>query len=223
MRLIVRTLLRTRTGALRSQGAAAVLNCLLLCLIFPAPAAQDHFEDLRAKWFQLLTGGTNFNLNDPQVKPALSALDATAASNWKSMVTNQMTNRPYLWTNLTNSADAAEITKGYDRLRSMALAYATYGSAWKGDAGLAASIQDGLIWMTNRYNQTLRDNTTNWYDLEIGATLRIADIAVLMYGAPGVTNLADSLNVMDYFVPSPFTSPSNRNTGANLADKIRVV
>ncbi len=183
-------------------------------------AAED-CDQLRVKWWQLQTGGTNYSLTDSLVKSRLTSITNSAWSYWRSM--DKTGTNTYLWTNLTSTSDSGEISTAYSRLRAMALAYATYGSGLRGDAALAADIQTGLNWMhANRYHESAA-KYDNWYDWEIGAPLHIVDLAVFMYDALGIAGLSNTLNAVDHFVPSPFGGTSGTSTGGNLTDKIRVV
>jgi hyaluronate lyase len=185
----------------------------------------DDFDKLRVKWWQVQTGGTNYSLTDSLVKSRLTSITNTALNYWNSMDKSGTNN--YLWADLTSTTDSAEISSAYTRLRAMALAYATYGSYLRGNAALAADIQTGLNWMySHRYNESIPATSgeyDNWWDWEIGAPLVIADLAVFMYDALGLTGLSNTLNALDHFVPSPFSGTPGTSTGGNLTDKLRVV
>ncbi len=185
----------------------------------------DDFDKLRVAWWQLQTGGTNYSLSDNLVKSRLTSITNAATSDWNSM--DKTGTNAFLWSDLTSTTDSAEISTAYTRLRAMALAYATYGSALRSNATLSADIQTGLNWMhTHRYNESIpaaSGEYDNWYDWEIGAPLQIVDIAVFMYDALGITGLSNTLNALDHFVPSPFSGTSGTSTGGNLTDKIRSV
>ena len=125
-------------------------------------AAADSFDQLRVAWAQSLTGGTNYSLADNLVKSRLSNIETTASNYWSSM--KKSVGRTTLWSDLTSTNESGQISTAYSRLRSMALAYATYGSTLRSNATLAADIQGGLNWMySNRYNESLAEYD-NWYD-----------------------------------------------------------
>ncbi len=184
--------------------------------------AGDDFDSLRLKWKDQLTGGTNYNLSNALVKSRLQSITNSAQSYWNSM--DKSPTRTYLWSDLTSTTVSAQIVTAYSRLRAMALGYASYGTTMRGNAALAADIQGGLSWMyANRYNES-KVQYDNWFHWEIGAPLQITDLAVLMYEALGMTGLSNSLNTVDWFTPSPTNHGlPGTFTGANLADRIRIV
>lgn len=182
----------------------------------------DAFDNLRHAWWTYTTGGTNYDLNNVLVKSLLQSITNTANSHWNSM--NKSPGRTHLWSDLTSTTVSAEVVTAFSRLRAMALAHATYGSLLRGNAALAADIQGGLDWMYgNRYNEATAQYD-NWYHWEIGAPLQITDIAVLMYDSLGLAGLLNSLNAVEHFTPLPTEhGRAGTFTGANLADRIRIV
>ena len=194
---------------------------LLIDNVTLTTTAADDFDKLRAKWWQVQTGGTNYSLTDSLVKSRLTSLTNTALGYWNTM--DKSGTNTFLWNDLTSTTDSGQISTAYSRLRAMALGYATYGSNLRSNATLAADIQTGLNWMyANRYNETATEYD-NWYDWEIGAPLSIADVAIFMYDALGITGLSNTLSAVDNFTPSPFSGTSGTSTGGNLTDKMRIV
>lgn len=195
---------------------------LLACLLGATSLRADDFDALRVKWWETITGGTNYSLTDSLVRTRLQSITNTALTHWSSM--DKSPARTYLWSDLTSTTVSAQIVTAYSRLRAMALAYASHGSALQSNTTLAGDIQGGLDWMyANRYNET-KAQYDNWYHWEIGAPLQIADIAVLMHDGLGLAGLANSLNSLEHFTPSPTNhGRSGTFTGANLADRIRIV
>lgn len=194
----------------------------LFGLTLVARIQADAFDDLRHAWWSHTTGGTNYDLNNSLVRTRLQSITNSANSSWSSM--DKSPTRTYLWSDLTSTTISAQIVTAYSRLRAMALAHATYGSWLRGNAALAADIQSGLDWMyANRYNET-KAQYDNWFHWEIGAPLQITDIAVLMHDTLGLPGLANSLKAVEHFTPSPTEhGRAGTFTGANLADRIRVV
>jgi hypothetical protein len=207
------------------EGGAGWWVPLLIDNLTMTTTAADDFDKLRAKWWQVQTGGTNYSLSDSLVKSRLSSITNSALGYWNTMDKSGV--NTYLWSDLTSTTDSSQISSAYGRLRAMALAYATYGSYLRGNATLAADIQTGLNWMyTNRYNDSITPITGeygNWWDWEIGTPLAIADLAVFMYDALGITGLSNTLNAVDNFTPAPFSGTSGTSTGGNLTDKQRIV
>jgi hyaluronate lyase len=207
------------------EGGTGFSVPLLIDNLNIVTTSSTDFDPLRIAWWQLRTGGSNYSLSDSLVKTQLSSITNTAIGYWNSM--DKTGTNTYLWSDLTSTTDSSQISTAYTRLADMALAYATYGSALRSNATLAANIQTGLNWMyTNRYNTSIPATSgeyDNWYDWEIGAPLEIADLSVYMYDALGVAGLSNTLAALDHFVPSPFSGTSGTSTGGNLTDKIHSV
>jgi hyaluronate lyase len=209
-------------GILRIVKAFRKAAVLLFWLASLAVAAGDDFDDLRLKWKDLITGGTNYNLSESLVKTRLQGITNNAMNWWNSM--DKTGTNTWLWSDLTSTTVSAQIVTAYSRLQAMALAYATYGSSLRSNTALAADIQKGLDWMyANRYNESTAQYD-NWFHWEIGAPLQIVNISVLMYEGLGLPGLQNSLNALDHFTPSPTSNGrAGTFTGANLADRIRAV
>jgi hyaluronate lyase len=207
------------------QGGAGWWVPLLVDNVSLVTTSGADFDLLRANWWQLQTGGTNYSLSDSTVKSRLQSITNNALSRMNSM--DKTGTNTYLWSDLTSTTDSGQISSGYQRLQQMALAYATYGCALYTNANLATNIQIGLNWMyAHRYNETIPATSgeyDNWWDWEIGAPLYIVDVALYMYNVLGLSGLSNTLNAVDHFVPSPFGGTSGTSTGGNLTDKIRIV
>src|SRR5262249_24355365 len=156
-----------------------VVATMVVCAPAVVRAQADEFDWLRGRWKDLLTGGNAYDPTDPDIAARITGIDQTALNNWGSMATGE--GRAHLWSDLASTTISAHVTSSYNRLKAMALALATTGSALGGSADLAAAIVDGLEWMNaNRYNTT-RPNYDNWWDWEIGTPLALNDTTVLVY------------------------------------------
>ena len=194
----------------------------LACLGFTLGAAADSFDSLRIKWRDALTGGTNYNLSDSLVKSRLTSITNTAWSYWNSM--NKSPTRTNVWSDTSSTTDPYAFSTGYSRLQAMALAYATYGCGLYHNSSLAADIQGALNWFyANLYHPGITEYG-NWYVWEIGAPRYICDLSVLMYEGLGISGLSNTLAAVEYYTPSPTNHGlAGTFTGANLADRIRIV
>jgi hyaluronate lyase len=199
---------------------AGLLGVLIMLLATMAWA--DSFDDLRLEWRDFMTGGTNLNLADPVVASRVSSIASTANNRWSTL--NKAANRTYLWSDAASTTVSADIVTTYQRLRDMALGWATLGSSVYSNASLAADIVAGLDWAyTNRYNEnsTLYDN---WWSWEIGAPAALNDCMVLMYPVLTGTQITNYCKAIDKFTPN--VSPSYFGwlmTGANRIWKAEIV
>ncbi len=188
-----------------------------------ASAAEDDFDAMRIKWKEHLTGGDEYDYNDPDIAYKLNAINQTS---WESMDTSA--NRTFLWDDLKSATDSYQITAAYLRIKGMALAYSTHDSLLYGEQDLKDDIIGALDWMyANRYNETVT-RYGNWWDWEIGAPLHLNDIVVLMYDDLISTpaQITNYMNAIERFSPNPNqanVSPILVATGANLAWKSMVV
>lgn len=185
----------------------------------------DEFDILREKWAEMLTGGSHLDVTDPAVASALSRLEASANAHWSAM--DKSPSRTFLWADLASTTDTGDITTSYARLKSMAVAYLTPGSRFKGNAALRADIVGGLDWVyANRYNEKTPMHD-EWFHLEIGAPAELVDITALMFGELSAGQVANYMGAVEKFTPSATTpTPDGTRwsfTGANRMWKIHIV
>ncbi|WP_152395201.1 polysaccharide lyase family 8 super-sandwich domain-containing protein [Paenibacillus guangzhouensis] len=191
------------------------------------------FPVLLANWRAKLTGGSDYNPVDQDIAAALRTMEskvknANVTGYWDTL--NKAANRTYLWSDLNApSAQAqysADITAGYNRLKDMALAYATVGSKYYQDPLLRQDILDALDWLyAQRYNEKATERG-NWWDWEIGSPMTLNDLMTLMYSDLSETQRANYIRAIDKFVFDPTkrtNSPTLTETGANRVDKSLIV
>ena len=151
---------------------------ILITLLLANSVRADEFDVLRLKWRDTIVG-TGYDTQDTNVAARLNSIANSANSNWSSM--DKSPARTFLWSDLASTTISIHINYSYQRLRSMALAYATSGCFLQGNAALLADTISGLDWMyTNRYNPT-KTIYDNWYEFEIGSPIQLVDIPVLLY------------------------------------------
>lgn len=189
------------------------------------PCRADEFDTLRLKWVDMLTGGTSYNPSDAAFASAVTSITNTANTYWSSL--NKSADRPHLWSDAARTNVSADINTNYSRLRSMALAYATTGSALKGNVALRNDILAGLDWMyANRYNERVRIYD-NWWHFEIGSPTALVDIVALLYDEISPSQLSNYMGTVEKFTPNATTPAAGGSTGtftgANRMSKIVVV
>lgn len=87
-----------------------------------AGAAADEFNGLRARWFELLTGGSAVDPDDPLFAGRLTGIGRGATSLRETMAPSSTA----LWDDLPFDASSS-VTGSYTRLQRMALAHASPG------------------------------------------------------------------------------------------------
>lgn len=193
--------------------------------VFFTTARADEFDTLRQKWADMLTGGPDLKTSDAAMAASITSLTNTANTHWSSL--NKSATRTSLWADAASTTDSSHLSTNFSRLRAMALAYATPGSALRGNAALRDDTLAGLDWMyANRYNPS-KAIYDNWWDWEIGSPKLFVDAATLLYAELNATQLANYLRAVEKFVPSATTQAPGGSTGtftgANRMDKIYVV
>jgi hyaluronate lyase len=205
-------------------------------LLLTKPAiAGDNYDDLRAKWHTMLTGGESYPISsstglavDPDIRSRISSI--SGAANTYSSTLNRQPDRTYLWSDAAGTTDPEHITTCYSRLRAMALAYATRESKHYQNPQLKDTIIAALDWLdTNRYNDVdppgLALGYDNWWDWEIGIPLALNDTVVLLYDAlrtmpGGSQKIANYMAAVNRFSPDPTRTADNPTVmGANRAWK----
>ncbi|NLP82489.1 hypothetical protein HF576_01375 [Microbacterium sp. CFH 90308] len=168
----------------------------------------DEFDELREKYKVMLTGGTAYSLADPDIAGRIAEITDIAQGRWETM--HKDPGRTRLWDDSPFGNDSASMTRTYDHLRDMALAYVTHGSDLQGDIQLKADIVSALDWMdTNRFF----DGVTmyqNWWHWQIGAPLALNDIVALMYEELTPTQISHYMAAIAYVQPSVTMSGANR-------------
>src|SRR5499433_2812384 len=189
-------------------GTLCALFLGSIAIVPSARAQADEFDDLRAKWKDMLTGGASFDPSDPDIANRIAAIDSEARGNWSRMSTSP--DRSYLWSDLASTTVSSHITSSYNRLRSMALAFSTHGSSLEGDPALLADLISALDWMNgNRYNAGLSEYD-NWWDWEIGTPLSLNDNAVLLYDQLSADQISNYMSAIERFTPVPALTAANR-------------
>lgn len=181
------------------------------------PGPPDAFDALRGKWKDSLTGGPGLDPLDPVVASRLASI-TSAATNWSNSL-NRAPDRANLWSDIASTTISSQFNENYVRLRAMALAHATPGTALHGNMALRDDILGGLDWMrANRYHAG-KARYDNWWHWEIGSPQILGDILILMYDELGTTRLAENLGTLAFFAPGS----GGWMTGANRSDKCLAV
>src|SRR5579883_1817906 len=168
----------------------------------------DNFARVRARWRSLLTLGPSPRPSDPDVIAGLERQAATARRFWSSLQTSA--DRAFLWPDLANPSEPGQVAESYNRLRVLALAYATPGSSLQNAPKLKADLLGALDWLSaNGYNEQ-KTKVGNWWYWEIGIPLALNDIVILLNEALSADQISQFMGAIDHFTPVV------KYTGANL-------
>ncbi|MES2692252.1 MAG: hypothetical protein V4773_02185, partial [Verrucomicrobiota bacterium] len=192
----------------------------------------DEYDTLRNRWKVMLTGGTGYTTTDPgAVSDRVLIIQNTAQGFIGKFRTSPAAGQS-LWTDddpneqMAWPFTSAAITASYNRLKQMAVSYATPGSSHYQNSSVHQKILDGLIWMhANQYfKQQFYHPTTNayrsnpfgnWWDWRIGAPIEMLETIIIVYNGSNITatQLANYLTTVDTSTPASTTVMDY--TGAN--------
>ncbi|MDR6882429.1 hypothetical protein J2X61_004210 [Bacillus sp. 3255] len=203
-----------------------VLSALVaMCMIVTAfhvsnVSAADEFDNLRAKYVASLTGGSGYDISDPDIASYIGRTDKYM-NRWNSL--NKASDRTYLWSDLrygSNTRDNDISTLyGFLWLSGMALAYKTEGSALKGNTTLRDDIISAMDWLyVNKYNEnspTYKQEGGHGFNKEIGNIQHLVKLLALMYDDLTATQLNNFLKTIDHFCPDPTIWIGLNSTAAN--------
>ncbi|MFC8537582.1 polysaccharide lyase 8 family protein [Streptomyces sp. NPDC057249] len=183
----------------------------------------DDFDVLLGRAEALLTGGA-FDPSDPDFAAGVAALDGAAGALWDTL--DRTAGRTALWPDLAPLTEPGNFGQSYTRLRTLAVAWATPGTALSG-SGETADVLLGALRFAHdtAYHPSARE-TGNWWFWEIGAPRALMDCCVLLRERLPAADLADYLAVVDRFCPDAdrrTNSPTLPETGANRTDKAVIV
>ncbi|WP_327588879.1 polysaccharide lyase 8 family protein [Nonomuraea sp. NBC_00507] len=177
------------------------------------------FDTLRATALDLLTGG-DIDTSDAVYAGPLARLSERAGG-WLAAMTPGLT-----WPDLPLDDSPGNVSGSYGRLRRIATAWATPGTAQHGDDAVAARVVAALDLLYERhYNERLPE-TGNWWFWEIGTPGELGRACVLLGDRLDAGRLEAYLGAIDRFCPDAGRragNPAACEAGANLADKAYIV
>lgn len=177
--------------------------------------ASDVYDDLRAKYVDMLTGGSAYDPLDVNIADRINTITQNAATAQTTMIRTTTRNR--LWNDSALGSDSTGITNTYRHIRDMALAYRTHGSALYGDADLKADIIDALEFMNDGRFCNGCPKYQNWWHWEIGGPMALNDVVALMYDELTSTQITEYMDAVHYM------QPSVQMTGANRLWEVTVI
>lgn len=214
----------------RKHAVLCVIASLLVtaAVLGAGAASADEYDTLRQKWKDDLTGGITYDPNDADIAAKINSITASAQTQWNNM--DKAPGRQFLWSDQSDFGTvSAELYTNYVRLKAMAMAYATKGSALQNNATLAADIVSALDWLysTDKYSPNTAPYD-NWWHWEIGAPKQLGDIMLLVYDQLTPAQIANYLSAIDYFIPDPTqnglrTGTLRTSVGANRVDDCQAV
>ncbi|HMJ90714.1 MAG TPA: polysaccharide lyase family 8 super-sandwich domain-containing protein [Candidatus Acidoferrum sp.] len=182
---------------------------ILVALFATALGRADEFDDMRTKWRETLTFGTNASPSDPLYSSWIAGLSSTATAHWNTM--SNSPDRTFLWKSFSSlSNNSSDITGTYLRLRTMALAYSVRGSTLQTNESLREALISGLDWMYANYYNPTGVVYDNWFDFNIATPLALNDTVVLLYSNLTPAQVSNYMSAVDHFTPVPDLTAANK-------------
>lgn len=201
------TLLSTGTGALRAS----------------ADTTAPTLADLIQRRATMLVGSGNA-ADVAALAGALAQISSDADASWKSMTLTA--GAPGIWADLplagaTTTTGVGNMGVTFDRVLSLAQAWATKGTQQFGDDQLAADLVTALTTLSTTAFVAGKAEAGNWWFWEIGVPRDVADTLVLLYDQVPAAVRTNLLAAARYFAPNPNYrgKGTSAETGANRSDK----
>ena len=164
------------------RACGQVLCVLLATFPWVSALAQSptDYALVRARLRAAQTGGDSLNSADPVLAAKVTALNTNAQTHWTNL--NKSATRTSLWSDLAISTTRSDsITPNYERLKTLAAAYAANGAALKGNTALRDDLVSALQWLnTNHYNPNRRFYD-NWFPWHLAVPLNLVDIFACLH------------------------------------------
>ncbi|MFD7921091.1 polysaccharide lyase 8 family protein [Streptomyces sp. NPDC059740] len=229
-----RSLITTASGAVLATGitagpAAAAHPAETPASPAPAAGAAD-YAALRTRWRELMLGsgftptGAPFRDRLAQLGSQASQLRAAMAPATGSLWPDAVFGDPDPDTDTESYGYSGQIQTSYQRLHTMAEAYAQPGTGLTGDKALADAVLAGLAHLEQQVYRAGAKPYGNWYSWQIGAPQALLDVLVLLHDLVPAEDRARYLAAVDTFVPdSAVAAYTGTSTGANRVDLCRVL
>ncbi|HIW63391.1 MAG TPA: polysaccharide lyase 8 family protein [Candidatus Stackebrandtia excrementipullorum] len=181
-------------------------------------ATPADYTALRERRFEALTGG-GFDPSDPLYEDVLATIDSAAEVAVAKLV--RASGRDRVFEDYPFGSQSTYVRDTYNRLRQMAIAYATPGTRLNGDASLLEDTLLGLKDVHRLQYHAGKGQYDSWYQWQIGAPHALVDSCVLLYDHIDPDDLAAYMAAVEHFIPVPGDKswPDPKPfTGSNLVD-----
>ncbi|WP_436762688.1 polysaccharide lyase 8 family protein [Streptosporangium sp. V21-05] len=185
------------------------------------------FDAARERWVSLLAGGSYDSARaDRAYTDRTRALEGSAGAVLRKL--RPAAGRPSLWPDLPLSDPrTGNFNRSYNRMRTLALAWATPGTAMHRDGRVAETAVRALDFLhEHAYHEGLDRRGSNWFWWEIGVPRALTDTCALLYDGLPSGRLDRWLRPLRRWCPDPerrVSHPGVVETGANRAGKAMAV
>ncbi|MEW9552238.1 polysaccharide lyase 8 family protein [Nonomuraea sp. NPDC050783] len=187
-----------------------------------AAAGKAAFDAARRRWVSLLAGDSY----DPIHADKMQAVERSAGAVLRKL--RPAPGRPSLWPDLPlDDPRTGNFNRAYNRMRTLALGWATPGTAMHRSPQVAATAAEALDFLyEHAYREGLDRRGSNWYWWEIGVPRALTDTCALLYDGLPQDRLGRWLRPLRRWCPDPerrVSHPGVVETGANRASKAMAV
>ncbi|NRQ32366.1 polysaccharide lyase 8 family protein [Nonomuraea sp. NN258] len=194
-------------------GGAAVTGLALTARPAEAAPSAAAFTSARERWVAMMAVGP-------------SRVEGSANAVLRKL--RPSSRRPSLWPDLPlGNPGTGDFNRSYNRLRTLALGWATPGTRMHRDAEVTEVLVDALDFLhRHAYNEHSPRRGSNWYWWEIGVPRALTDICAMLYDALPDDRVKRWLRPVRRWCPDPgrrISHPGVTETGANRANKAMVV
>lgn len=136
-----------------------------------------HYQLMATRWQERAVGNESINLNDDHIKAYIDVVDGKADEAFATLDLTE--NAPFPWGNDDQKTVAAHNTRQFTNLKSITIAFGTFGSKYYQDEQTLNFIVQQLDFLVNdaMYGSPFTVKTHgNWWDWQIGIPMRLLDI-----------------------------------------------
>ncbi|WP_068925886.1 polysaccharide lyase 8 family protein [Planobispora rosea] len=186
------------------------------------PAGRAAFDAARERWVSLLAGESYDTAHADKTK----AVEGSANAVLRKLEPSP--GRPSLWPDLPlDDPRTGNFNRAYNRMRTLALGWATPGTAMYRDEQVAETAAGALDFLyEHAYHEGLDRRDSNWFWWEIGVPRSLTDTCALLYDGLPEDRLKRWLRPVRRWCPDPerrVSHPGVVETGANRAGKAMAV
>lgn len=215
------------------MGKRRVSVLLILCMLLqvvvsgvgmPAYGAPvDEFEQMRLAYYNYLTGGDDYDLNDEAVQQKIELTDSSAAAHygdgeWYNDFVEKKIGALDFEAPCTDEF-LIGVGRLYQGLYAMALSYRTEGSDFYGDKKLGKDIANAIEAIYQAGYDENYEYGGNWWRYKVGIPGTVVDLVVLMYDdmtEEQIKHQMDALHAVIPVVNDTEAEWQGENAGTNL-------
>ena len=161
----------------------------------------DEFDQLRVKCIEYMTGGSDYDPENPNIKFALTNLTTTAERYWNNM---QKKPENFLWSELKYNPNGNSSTYGtLSRIGVMCLAYSTPGSSLYRNRAMLDDILMAMEFVGEKmFHIGKTMDPKDWWSAEVGCSQAMGYVLMYIYEYLTPEQIQKWCNIFDYWNPN---------------------